>query len=310
MTDLEARFEEVNPVKAAKWLEAVNHESQIALQRPIRQNWVSHLAKEMSLGRFVPSATIYFGFQNGTTYLLNGQHTLNAIIESGTQQTLPIVRHKTKSVDDLKKVYYRADGGLKRSFSDSVRALDAINVTGLSNFDFQVMDSALRFAQGRFARQRNAIFSYDDRVAACMMWADEYRLLKGCIAGGVQSVVKSIGNRAVMSVALLTIRCQLEKAKEFWYQVAHDDMLAATDARKTFHRWLLTARAQGGGSGASNIFTSESFAYATSRAWAAFYENRELTRIIASHKQVAELPGIDLEAVFSELDDIYNYSVL
>lgn len=310
MTDLEARFEDVNPVKAAKWLESVNHESQIALQRPIRQNWVSHLAKEMSLGRFVPSATIYFGFQNGTTYLLNGQHTLNAIIESGTQQTLPIVRHKTKSVDDLKKVYYRADGGLKRSFSDSVRALDAINVTGLSNFDFQIMDSALRFAQGRLTRQnKTRIFSYDDRVAACMMWADEYKALKNCIAGGVQSVTKSIGNRAVLSLAMITIRQQPEKAKEFWYQVAHDDMLPATDARKTFHRWLLTARAIGSGASVT-VFTPESFAYATSRAWSAFYENRELTRLIASHKQVSELPGIDLEAVFSELDDIYNYSVL
>lgn len=309
MLSPEAKIEVVTPQQAKIWLEKVDHKRQKEIQRDLSSAWVKHLAKEMTLGRFVPTNNIFFCFCNGVTYLVNGQHTLNAVVESGKSQELAVIRKTCTAEQEVEEFYYRSDGGRARSFADGLNTLSVVKTTGLGNTEISRIDSSLRLIHHRFGipnRSKKIYYSYDDRVRAALMWVEEYKKFKSYIKDGVQSATQKMIGQGVMALALVTIRQQEELAEPFWHQVAHDDKIAADDPRKTLHRWLLTAWSQGGGAKARDTYPVESFVYAASRAWNAFYENRNLSRLVVTAKRIRDLSGINLEMVFRELDAVYN----
>lgn len=83
--------------------------------RNIRSTYVSQLAYVMKCGRYISEngQTIVFGEDDGVLY--DGQHRLNAIVESGTTQRVIVVHiHKGK------EAYKTIDNGTKRNASDFI----------------------------------------------------------------------------------------------------------------------------------------------------------------------------------------------
>jgi hypothetical protein len=103
---MEARTENITPSIAAKYL------SKNASNRPLQKQWVRELSKRMSDGDWKLSAEPIIFDTDGN--LANGQHRLNAVIESGTSQTLMVVRGQPV------ESFFILDQGKKRSMADAV----------------------------------------------------------------------------------------------------------------------------------------------------------------------------------------------
>lgn len=76
-------------------------------QRQVRESRVSYLAKEITHGRFLANTLFLCQNGEGKTYLLNGQHTLNAIVKSGVSLKLPVETFYVEDYTDIAKVYKR-----------------------------------------------------------------------------------------------------------------------------------------------------------------------------------------------------------
>lgn len=101
---------QVSPSQAQEWLRS-NREN-----RRLRQKNVEYLVRQMSTGGYVAGAAVVAFSTDGR--LLNGQHTLNAIIASGCAQTVTVQYGMPESA------FGAYDTGLVRSLNDITRLGD------------------------------------------------------------------------------------------------------------------------------------------------------------------------------------------
>ncbi len=89
--------------------------------RTIRPTWVNKYAKDMQEGRWVRNGETITLIErsDGTKRLLNGQHRLQAVTQSGC--TIDFDFYIADPSEDEDLIFTTADGGAKRSFEDVVR---------------------------------------------------------------------------------------------------------------------------------------------------------------------------------------------
>lgn len=114
----------VTPPMAEEWL-THNYDG----NRNIRQNYVAQLAMVMSSGRYVSEngQTIVFGEDDGVLY--DGQHRLQAIVQSGVPQTLLVVW-----ITNGKEAYKTIDNGTKRNAADFIKLPNRSNVAAVAKY--------------------------------------------------------------------------------------------------------------------------------------------------------------------------------
>lgn len=241
MTNLSTTVQLVNEEQAEIWLKR-----KYKHQRAVNWGHVKDLARAMFDGTFSPVSTIMFSSINGDYHLINGQHTLHAIVMSKKAQTLPVTYYSVQDEAEEAELYYRIDRQRKRSLADSIRSTELPERLGLTPTKMREIASALRFIKNGFGSQakKNNFVSDDDLVEWLPMWAWECRQLYHAITPSSDRERNLIVRQAVFGVALITMRYQPEKAREFWYQVARDDGLERHDPRKTLRTWLFSAQGQ------------------------------------------------------------------
>ncbi len=112
------KLERITPSKAKQWL-ATNKEN-----RPLRSSRVAALAESMRQGEWkVNSDTIKF---NGDEGLVDGQHRLGAVVESG----VTIQSYVARGLDP--DVFDTLDQGLRRTISDILARRKEPNYTSLA----------------------------------------------------------------------------------------------------------------------------------------------------------------------------------
>lgn len=226
------RMQEITPAIAARWLEEYKYEA----QRGIRHDQVKYLAEEMRQKRFIGNTIAICVMPGGTHYMVNGYHTLSAIIACGISQTMPVEFFDVRTKEDIAKVYARFDRQLKRTRVDTWR------VYGLDK-DFDMSPSWVnRFAAASviimrdFASGGGLSYVSDDEVAMFMIdYLDACQRYKTAISETPMTAQMQL--RHVMPVALLTLQYD-KSADEFWHNVASDDGLNIGDPAKTLHNWI------------------------------------------------------------------------
>ena len=114
--------EVVTPAAARKIIENEMYQR----QRPLRQGHVAELAHHMEHGSFIDNTTITFALLDGKSYLVNGQHTINAIVKSGCSVTLNIQEYSCRNEDEIDSLYARQDKHYKRTEGDSFHSLGLV----------------------------------------------------------------------------------------------------------------------------------------------------------------------------------------
>ena len=239
--NIRATVEEVTPELASIYLQILEYGG----QRKVRQAHVERLSNEMRRGTFRPGTMIETMAFGGREYLINGQHRLHAVIESGTTQVFTIQQTVVNSMEEIAFAYGRTDIGLKRTSGDMYSALDLAGRLHLPSRAITDLSGAIGFMIGGFTRtgfmagMAGAVppETIIDRMA---LYAPHMITYWDIAANCQRSIRAGAFRAATLSVALLTLRFtapqatekQLPSVADFWAGVIHDDGITATDPRK------------------------------------------------------------------------------
>ena len=86
----------IGPTQAKSLLQ-----SNYSRQRKRREWHVQELANEAVHGRIIPGTPINIGVMSGREYLLNGQHILGCIVETGQPLLLTVIRHVVSNDEEM-----------------------------------------------------------------------------------------------------------------------------------------------------------------------------------------------------------------
>lgn len=263
----------IGPDLAERILCETNYEG----QRKIAQSQVETYAEMMERGIWLPGGQIAFGRLNGALHLVNGQHRLAAVKASGKAQEFQILIVNAANAAALRELYWRFDAVMRQRSTQQILAASGVaNAEAVSKGMASAVYQAISFitndmrtpAGGHRAPAQMRII--DARMEACTPWWDEARLYDQVLGGASGTLKRKLMVGSVVAVALVTLKHQREKAKEFWSTLAANDGLRKGDPRHTLVNFLLTTHDKGSG---------EQHMAACAAAWNAFLGRRSLIAI-------------------------------
>lgn len=277
---------EIDAALAARILEEACYER----QRPLRTDQLKLLASKMTRRVFHPSSTISFGLLKGRLYLINGQHRMSAVAETGLAQSFHVAVEPVETEAALHALYWTYDRGVaNRSPHDVLTAAGVAEKVGLTRTMASATYNAMPLIINRFQRPRYQTDPVgarcdDARLKAAAQWwgvASQYEALASNAYG---PLLRKLKNPQVVAVALVTLRYQPEKAAAFWEGIAKNDGLRLGDARKALVDTLM---------GDSHNGSAMRLAGLTSVAWNKWFAGdgvRILRFFSESHIRIAGTP--------------------
>lgn len=262
--------QEIVTPETAKNLRASCHYER---QRKLNIDQIRRLAHEMSNGWFLAGTPIWFCvLPDKSMLIVNGNHTLEAVVESGVSIPLTFIYQKVSTMDEVASVYACFDIQRVRTWMQAATAAgltdnvpNAGNVlAGLTHImrDFDVSNPSHNAA----ARSRPTKFRlFKEYTKAAHLIAE-------CLAGAPAMNAQIVRRGGIMAVALVTMRYQPSTAETFWREFAWDDGLRKDDPRKALLRYLMNHGTTGNSATNHNILAAAS-------AWNAAFEGRTLDHV-------------------------------
>lgn len=211
--------------------------SNYAKQRRVSRGHVESLAAAMRRQAWVSGSQIAFGRLNGQLHIVNGQHRLHAVVESGCAIEFQVVILDCASDDELAQLYYTFDRhGRARSDADVLSAVGISDRFGVTATTARGVWQAAPIIENDFQRlgyTADATRRDDDhRLTLCAQWwhfAAEY---EGILQAAPHNVRRRLLTSQAMAVALVLLKHRPESARQFFESVAADDGLRRDDPRK------------------------------------------------------------------------------
>jgi hypothetical protein len=289
-SEFQHSFVEVTPELAEEWLaHAFEH------QRTIRQHHVILLAEEMEAGTFIPHSAIVFAELEGKSYLIDGQHRLEAVALYRQPIKMPVMRRAAASMKQIQEWYASIDQGLRRTAHDAIKAQALSGELGINDTQAGRVSGAVRLIASGFidmtagvgkdkhirmrGARSNALVSELLRE-----WAGEAKTYFELVHGGDTANTHLFLRAPVIACGLLTIRHSPDRAKEFWREIARDDGLRAHDPRKRFLNWLRSGKRIRPGNAVRGFAV----------AWKAFLEDKELQLIRFDQSRPIDITTVPL----------------
>lgn len=231
----------VTPAMAEDWLATAVYERQRK-----RSEWtVKRLLIEIEKGRFVVGSQIHFGLLDGKRKLVNGQHTLAAIAQSGAPMRLTVLTTPVDNEEELGQLYARHDRHRSRTPSDAFAGMNLSGRLDLSTAEVNAFGPALRMVLADFRNLHNNTNNVE--VAYSLDYLADHMIEWSEIAGTYFEQVREAGTglkgafrrAAVVAVGLVTLKHQPDVAKEFWAGAAANDGLLKLDPRQALVTFLL-----------------------------------------------------------------------
>lgn len=264
-------------------------EANFSGQRPIARHHVKLLTHIMQDRRWQSGGQLAFCRLNGFLMLTNGQHRMQAVVDSGIAQEFQILITQCDTLEQVEADYHRHDIiARKRSVAEIMTSTTMGQESGLPKaflskmYDAaSILSSDLQYVNYASdpARQRDV----DYRLAVVSEWIGEARLYNQLIQSAPAHVRSKLINAGVMAVALVTIRYQPAKASLFWRGIAEDDGLRKGDPRKTLLQDF-DIRKVNSGAHLQRVVPAIT-------AWNAFYENRNIQIIRVSEASLIVVRG-------------------
>ena len=228
----------ITPVTAKLIIDNYNY----AHQRPLNHQHLHRLAEAMRRDEFREFTPIDFVIKDKKPVLVNGQHTLNAVIVSNKGIWLSVCMHDVKNDSKIEALYSKYDMGRKRGLRDITSALPG--EFSLPKREIDCLGVAVGVIHRNFALihgRMDVSLNYEMRdfefIKSLMReWKEEAVLFFSLMKGTPN---RSLFERGpVLAVALITLRHKKDMAIDFWRGAAMDDGLRIGDPRKTAIKWL------------------------------------------------------------------------
>ncbi len=260
----------VNPAMAIEWLSNALYERQRK-----RAEWhVRRLSIEITKGRLIPGTQIHFCILNGKQRLINGQHTLAAIVKADKPAVLTILRTVVSSEEEVGQFYGRHDRHRGRTPHDALGAMNMAAKLDLSEPEVNAFATGLRWIESGFRRLSvhtdPELSGSNDRIADSMMeWGKIAGLYFDAVRNAHHGMKAAFRRGPVVAVGLATFKHQQDKASRFWSVAADEDGMTKNDPRKALNDYLRKTTSSSG----DPILYMRNVA----AAWNKFYEDGTLT---------------------------------
>jgi hypothetical protein len=276
-----AEIETVTPELAGQWLVGFEY----PYQRDIRDVQVEVLSNAMLKHEFTGN-TIKLAHLNGMTYMVNGQHTMLAIVGSGTSQPLTIEHYHVESMEDAARIYFTTDLQNRRTLMDMYRATELPAHLDIRAAQLNAYGTAVRLVMADFNRHDASLISPYDLSHAMLEWQPALKHYLTCVDGSVLTTYRMM-RKPVLALGLVTFRKVFDRAYNFWHPVAFNDNLESGDPRRTLHYYMLNAERM---VGARELVMLRVVA----KAWNAYYSGKQLTRLVTTATEPIHLLGTEL----------------
>lgn len=259
----------VTPAMADSWL---NHNLYERQRR--RAEWhVNRLAIEIEKGRFIAGTQIHFGVLEGKLKLVNGQHTLAAIVEAGIATELTVLKTPVEDEAELGQLYSRHDRHRSRTPHDAFLGMGLSGELDLAELEVNSFGSGLKWVLGGFRRPSvhndvEIASSLDHLAHEMREWGEVARKYFECVREAKHGMKAAFRRAPVVAVGLVTMKHQEEKARRFWGGAAEQDGLTRHDPRAALNDFL---RSNTSGHGDPIRYIRH-----VAGAWNKHYENGEL----------------------------------
>lgn len=242
-------------------------------QRRITTDHVGKLAYQMKAGKWTPGSQIAFvRLPDGSMHLINGQHRLHAVIDSGMEIEFQILIVDVSSVDELHESYWKQDGVLQIRTNHQILK----SAGKAEEYEIQKRTAVAVYSAGPIIAHkldipsafREGLGTPDGRLEAAHPWWKQAKIYDELIKPAPKPVKRRLLNASVTAVALITLKAQEDKAREFWSGIAKNDGLAKSDPRSTLI-WALISKNMKGSAGSILAITCV--------AWNHFYLGSEVS---------------------------------
>ena len=143
----------IGPDQAAEMLETMKY----PYQRKISKPHVQMLAQEMLHGRFTGSTQIRLASFQGRKYLIDGQHRLSAVVQSGTSQWFSVVSEDAPSPEYIAWQYGVTDSNKVRKFLDLTSTLNLPERLDMTSKHIRYLAAAVDILMGGMDRSGHKV---------------------------------------------------------------------------------------------------------------------------------------------------------
>lgn len=278
----------VTPEMAFYWLENCVYPG----QRPVRDWQVRSLAKEMEQGRFTQKTMIHFCTLDHHSYLVNGQHTLSAMVRSGCSNLLTVIVTPCTDPEQVADIYARHDTHLTRRIHDSLVAHGIGAEFGVSSTQLNFMTAAIMLYA--YMTQEISIFSAtrvtnDEKLVLIRKHGADFVRALAVLDGFCGQRYRFMQGKPCLCAVRITLDYDAEIATDFWRTMLADDGLRAGDPRKALLTFLTNSRFGGSPVLGKRTLTPAHFLKGISYGWNAFMRNEELAFIKILNRKFTEV---------------------
>lgn len=247
----------------------------------------------MRRGRWMSGSQITLArLPSGKHYAVNGYHRAYAHIEFG--KPLPynvqiIDCADENAVDALFSQFDRAIGTRFRPYEQGANALHFSERIGVSRLTAKAVFGAVLLIKNGMRPIKHGdraallvIEAMEDRIDIAMEWKAEAIALDKILYRSGTTLKRKLMGGPIFAVALVTMKYQPEKAKDFWSRVATNDGLRRGSPEHTLVQRLLVERMES---------HSEEPFFIPALAWNAFYGGRALGAIKSGSVKELRIAG-------------------
>lgn len=275
-----------------------------AHQRPAGTKNIESLADMMRNGEFLKDSTLYLAKFQGKSYLLNGQHRLNAIKESLSTIRFQLNFYDCKTKEEVHEHYLRIDNHKRRGFGDV--ANETREDIGCQRGHFQSIGRACALIATHFRPEggNNRLDekkNFSDHLTKeqnVIGRIQESREVMAIIRGERKEHTSLIMNSNILAVVLITLGAQKNLAENFWKNVIAKNHANYGTPADTLYDWLNKKK--------DGRFRNKSH-HSAILAWNRYYNGRKLTptemnrhmkKVSESNGTVSEIFGTQYSAEY------------
>jgi hypothetical protein len=207
-------------------------------QRRFDKEKASKYARSMEKDHWVEGRSIVLAMTKEARQkrLIDGQHRLAAVVESGTTQRFVFIEYLADNDHDIARLYYTTDRNKIRTPGNIFKASGVMDDLGFSERKMNAAYRAAKFMESGF-RHINSPMDEDDLLACVLVYQDAIVAYANAIDRASSRMTVALTRVAVMGVGIATFHYSSsvygdDVVADFWNGVATDDGLLNSDPRK------------------------------------------------------------------------------
>jgi hypothetical protein len=208
-------------------------------QRNLREWHVQELADRMREGAFVPTTIIAICTLGNKRMLVNGQHTMHAVAQTGCEYEFLVQEYACDTEDDVSFIYSRFDVGVPRSERDVYNAMDVCAKFGITSMERSYLTGGVKvIARGFRPSSVQTDFRFKDKTGfqygLMVEWLPYMKQVATLIEGGERTAKNVLKRCHIFGACMWIIRHAKDKQKavEFIRGFAMNDGMRRGDPRK------------------------------------------------------------------------------